>query len=305
MESATIGEGFRRGDAGPTMPEAYAHVKENQQLWLSGSSPLPEQCPRYPPIRRMLLGVTSSVIAPRIGAAPDAEEKKLKWSEGMEPRFISWNVAAMHTLDFTFTDAWSRKKIKAPSSRRPGVSVDVWNDVYTPADDLSRLKWPGEVKVIPLEVAKECIGGMFMTIDELAPYGDESVEFLVNDELIYHAGDLTVPARPDLGMDKRQGSSGPKPKPDKNDDERMDQDDEPMEGKGENSNGLDLEALERDLLEYQFNEDDDGEVDGNLLLMTPSSFMSPYEGGAGQLIPSGSNRPGNGLPELGHTETAP
>ena len=55
-------------------PEAYAHVKENQQAWLSGSRPLPEQCPRYPPIRRMLLGVTYPAIAPRIGAARDAEE---------------------------------------------------------------------------------------------------------------------------------------------------------------------------------------------------------------------------------------
>ena len=29
------------------------------------------------------------------------------------------------------------------------------------------------------------------------------------------------------------------------------------------------------MLEYQFSEDDDGEVDGNQLLITPSSFMSP------------------------------
>ena len=39
--------------------------------------------------------------------------------------------------------------------------------------------------------------------------------------------------------------------------------------------GMELGALERDLLEYQFSEDDDGEVYGNILLMTPSSFMSP------------------------------
>ena len=180
----------------------------------------------------------------------------------------------MHTFDFTFPDAWSRKKIKAPPSRRPGVSADVWNDVYPPADDWSRLKWPGEAKIILLEVSKECRGGTCMTIDELAPYGDELVEFLVNDELFYHAGDLTVPARPDLGMDMQQGPPGSGPKPDTNDDEQMDQDDDNMEGKGEKLDGLDLGSLERDLLEYQFCEEDDGEVDGNLLLMTPSSFMS-------------------------------
>ena len=83
----------------------------------------------------------------------------------------------------------------------------------------------------------------------------ESVEFLVNDELFYHAGDLTVPARPDSGMDMRQGPSGPGPKPDANDDDVMDQDDDPMEGKEDKTRGLD--ALKRDLLEYQFSEDDD------------------------------------------------
>ena len=68
-------------------------------------------------------------------------------------------------------------------------------------------------------------------VHDLTPNGEESVEFLVNDELFYLAGDLTIPARPDSGMDMRQGPSGPKPKPDANDDELMDQDDDHMEGK--------------------------------------------------------------------------
>ena len=193
----------------------------------------------------------------------------------MEPRFSSWNVAAMHTFDFTFPDAWSRKKIKTPPSRKPGVSADVW---YKPADDLSRLKWPGEVKVIIIEVARERRGGIYMTVDELAPHGDESVGFLVNDELFYHAGDLTVPARPDSGMDMRQDPSGLGPKPDAKVDDVTDQGADPMEGKEDKTSGLDLGALERGLLEYQFDEDDDdddAEVDELLLLMIPSSFMSP------------------------------
>ena len=65
----------------------------------------------------------------------------------------------------------------------------------------------------------------------------------------------------------------------------MDQDDDHMEGKGEKSDGLDLGALERDSLEHQFSEDDDGEVDGNLLLMTPSSFMSHTREAAASLSP--------------------
>ena len=74
----------------------------------------------------------------------------------MEPRFISWKLAAMHTFDFTFPDAWSRKEIKAPPSKKPGVFAEVWNNVYTPDDDWSRLKWPGEVKMILLEVSRKC-----------------------------------------------------------------------------------------------------------------------------------------------------
>ena len=193
----------------PHLPEAYAHAKENQQAWLPGSRPLPDQCPRYPPIRMMLLGVTSSVIAPRIGAARDAEKRKLKWSKGMEPRFISWNVTAVHTFDFSFPDAWSRKKIKALPSRRPEVSAETWNEVYSPTDDLSRLKWSGEVKVVMLEVARESRGGSYITIEDLATHGKESVEFLVNDELFYHAGDMTVPARPDSGIDTRKALRDP------------------------------------------------------------------------------------------------
>ena len=260
----------------PLLPEAYAHAKENQQAWLSGSRPLPHQCHRYPPIRRMLLGVTSPVIAPRIGAARDAEKRMLKWS-----------VAAAHTFDFSFPDAWSRKKIKALPSRRPEVSAEMWNEVYTPTDDLSRLKWSGEVTVVMLEVAKESRGGSYITIEDLAPHGEESVEFLVNDELFYHAGDMTVPARPDSGIDTRQGPSGTKPKPDADDDELMDQDDNDndIEGKTGKPGETDLGALETDLLEYRFSEDDDGEVDGSLLLMTPSSFMSPTKEASADLSP--------------------
>ena len=129
---------------------------------------------------------------------------------------------------------------------------------------LPQMTYQGEVKVVMLEVAKECRGGSYITIEDLAPHGEESVEFLVNDELFYHAGDMTVPARPDSGIDTRQGPSGPKPKPDANDDELMNQDDDDIGGKTEKPGETGLGALERDLLEDRFSEDDDGEVDGSL-----------------------------------------
>ena len=144
----------------PAWSETYAHVKENQDIWLAGSDPLPDSCPLYPRIRRMLLGVTSPVLASSIGAAQDVEDRMLKWSKGMEPRFISWNAAALHTFDFAFPGIWSRKKIKAISSRKPEVSAGHWNDVYSPADDKSRLKWPRRETVVMMEVSREFRGGI-------------------------------------------------------------------------------------------------------------------------------------------------
>ena len=107
----------------PAWSETYAYVKENQDRWLAGSSPLPDSCPLFPRISRILLRVTGPVLALRIGAAKDVEERTLKRDEGMKPHFISWNAAALHTFAFTFPDAWSRKLIKAIPSRRPEVST--------------------------------------------------------------------------------------------------------------------------------------------------------------------------------------
>ena len=62
----------------PAWPEAYVHLKENQQAWLVGSRPFPDQCPQYPQIRRMLLGVTSPITAPSIGATREVEARMRK-----------------------------------------------------------------------------------------------------------------------------------------------------------------------------------------------------------------------------------
>ena len=58
-----------------------------------------------------------------------------------------------------------------------------------------------------------------------------------------------------------------------------------MEGKGDKKSKIDPEALERDLLEYVFNEAEDGSADEALILMTPSSFMSPIREPPASLTP--------------------
>ena len=194
------------------------------------------------------MGVTSPVLAPRIGAAQGVDDKILKWREGMDPRFISSNAAALHTFDFTFLDIWIRKKIRVIPSRKPEVSAGHWNEVYTPADDKSRLKGPRQETVVMLEVIRESRGGIYLIVDKVAPYGEEPVEIVINDQVFYQAGDLMLPARPDSGVDMRQCPSGQGPKPN---DGRKEGDankehqgeDDPIESKG-GKNEFDLGALE-------------------------------------------------------------
>ena len=158
----------------------------------------------------MLLGVTSPVLAPRIGAAQDVEERMLQRGEG-----CFFRGAALHPLErCSFPDIWSRKKIMAIPSRKPEVSAGHWNDVYAPTVDKSRLKWPRQETVVMLEVAREPRGGTYMTIDEVAMLVEEPVESLVNNQVFYQAGDLPIPARPDSEVYMRQGPSGLGPKSD-------------------------------------------------------------------------------------------
>ena len=58
-----------------------------------------------------------------------------------------------------------------------------------------------------------------------------------------------------------------------------------MEDKGDKVSEFDLAALERDLLEYDFNETEDGGTIETLVLMTPSSFMSSNKEPSASLSP--------------------
>ena len=119
-----------------------------------------------------------------------------------------------------------------------------------------------------------------------------------------------ISARPDLGVDMRQGLSRPGPRPNdgrkgkKGDGNKKNQGKyDPMEGKGDKVSEFDLGALKRDLLEYDFKETEDGGTNETLVLMTPSSFMSPTKKPPASLSPveSGSlaeAHQSRGAPEL-------
>ena len=100
-------------------------------------------------------------------------------------------------------------------------------------------------------------------------------------------GDLAIPARPDAGVEMRQGPSGAGPRPDNGGDASKENpvEDDPMEGKSDRMSEFDLGALERDLLEYEFNKTECGGANETMVLMTPSSFMSPTKESPASLSP--------------------
>ena len=57
-------------------------------------------------------------------------------------------------------------------------------------------------------------------------------------------------------------------------------------------NEFDLDALEIDLLEEDFNETEDGGTNKTLVLTTPSTFMSPIKEPPASLSPVESRSPG-------------
>ena len=122
------------------------------------------------------------------------------------------------------------------------------------------------------------------------PHGEEPIVIVKNDEVFYQMGDLMIPARPDSGIDERLGPCGPGAKPyyeGKGEDAKKEnqREHDPMEGKCDKFSGTDLGALERDLLKYDFNEAEHGGANETLILMTPSSFLSPTKEPSASLSP--------------------
>ena len=55
--------------------------------------------------------------------------------------------------------------------------------MYAPADDKSRLKWLRWETVVMMEVVRESRGGIYLTVDELAPYGEGPVEIVIYEQV--------------------------------------------------------------------------------------------------------------------------
>ena len=61
------------------------------------------------------------------------------------------------------------------------------------------------------EMSRESRGDIYLTVAEVAPYGEEPVEIISNDQVFYQAVDLMIRARLDSGVNMHHGPTGPGP----------------------------------------------------------------------------------------------
>ena len=78
----------------PRLTAAYHKVREETKDW-GDYEKLPEEIPKFPLIRRTLLGAVSVVQTPRLRAFETNERSVAKLSETMDPCFVGRNTAVL------------------------------------------------------------------------------------------------------------------------------------------------------------------------------------------------------------------
>ena len=76
----------------PRLVSSYHKVKEETKDW-GDYNELPDETPDFPLIRQMLLGADSVVQTPRLRAFETNEKRAAKFSETMDPCFVSRKAA--------------------------------------------------------------------------------------------------------------------------------------------------------------------------------------------------------------------
>ena len=77
-------------------------------------------------IRKMLLGSDSVVQTPRLRAFETIESRLAKFSETMDPCFVSRNAAVMQHSKFEYTDEMTRRRITNTATPKPGRFEEEW-----------------------------------------------------------------------------------------------------------------------------------------------------------------------------------
>ena len=144
---------------------------------------LSEEIPKFPLIRRMLLGADSVVKTPLLRAFETNERKVAKFSEIMDPCLVDRNAAVLQHTQFAYMDETTRRWMNNAATPKPERFDEEWAKL-----DLAPMVLGGKVdlqeaSLISMSVKPELlVSGKLYNRTVLASFGCDEVKVMHGEE---------------------------------------------------------------------------------------------------------------------------
>ena len=177
----------------PAWTKSFELVKKELEAILE-KEVLPTSIPEFPIVRRMTLGMNSSLVVPSPYARTTTEERQKEFTDGWDPLFIGYTAAIyFHTSDVKI-NSWTTQAKKMRGSMPPKFEVRDALRVLERASLENQLPaWDdGRMIVEEGHIALKADEMLFATRRYRAPYGLEQVERNREGKKLDAAGPLYV-----------------------------------------------------------------------------------------------------------------
>ena len=177
----------------PAWTKSFELVKKELEAILE-KEVLPASIPEFPIVRRMTLGMNSSLVVPSPYARTTTEERQKEFIDGWDPLFIGYTAAIyFHTSDAKI-NSWTTQAKKMRGSMPPKFEVRDALRVLERASLENQLPaWDdGRMIVNEGHIALKADEMLFATMRYRAPYGLEQVERNQEGKKLDAAGPLYV-----------------------------------------------------------------------------------------------------------------
>ena len=194
----------------PAWKKSFELVKRELEAILE-KEVLPASIPEFPTVRRMTLGMNSSLVVPSLFARAATEEQQKEFNDGWDPLFIGYSAAIyFHTSDAKI-NSWTTQAKKMRGSMPPKFEVrDALRTLERAGLENKLPVWDdGRMIVNEGHIALKGDEMVFATRRYRAPYGLEQVEMEMRQEgkELDAAGPLYVA----LTEYKKRGPATPSP----------------------------------------------------------------------------------------------
>ena len=177
----------------PAWTKSFELVKKEIEAILE-KEVLPASIPEFPIVRRLTLGMNSSLVVPSLYARTTTEEQQKEFTDGWDPLFIGYTAAIyFHTSDAKI-NSWTTQAKKMRGSMPPKFEVRDALRVLERASLENQLPaWDdGRMIVNEGHIALKADDMLFATRRYRAPYGLEQVDRSQEGKKLDAAGPLYV-----------------------------------------------------------------------------------------------------------------